>query len=145
MLNETIAISTSLLKDLALFLDAIIAESTGQVIARQVLTEYVAKITDLKEISDRELIKEVMAMSLEKIQPKVSTFEEQVSSYSFFCYMFSSAFLSENYCVDDLELILQWLQICTLRERYGDILEQDEEFPEAAKVLIGIPLESGQR
>jgi COP9 signalosome complex subunit 4 len=145
LLNETIAISTSLLKDLALFLDVIIAESTGQVIARQVLTEYVAKITDLKEISDRELIKEVMAMSLEKIQPKVSTFEEQVSSYSFFCYMFSSAFLSENYCVDDLELILQWLQICTLRERYGDILEQDEEFPEAAKVLIGIPLESGQR
>ncbi|BGP18230.1 hypothetical protein JCM10213_007859 [Rhodosporidiobolus nylandii] len=35
--------------------------------------------------------------------------------------------------------------VCTLRERYADLLEADEEFPEAAKVLIGIPLESGSR
>jgi hypothetical protein len=34
-------------------------------------------------------------------------------------------------------------EICTLREQYADLLEQDEEFPEAARVLIGIPLESG--
>lgn len=32
-----------------------------------------------------------------------------------------------------------------MREQYADLLEQDEEFPEAAKVLIGIPLESGSR
>lgn len=36
-------------------------------------------------------------------------------------------------------------QICTVREQYADLLEQDEEFPEAARVLIGIPLESGSR
>ncbi|GAA6017560.1 hypothetical protein JCM10207_001207 [Rhodosporidiobolus poonsookiae] len=35
--------------------------------------------------------------------------------------------------------------VCTLREQYADLLEEDEEFPEAAKVLIGIPLESGTR
>jgi len=35
------------------------------------------------------------------------------------------------------------LEVSTLREKYADYLEQDEEFPEAAKVLIGIPLESG--
>jgi len=32
-----------------------------------------------------------------------------------------------------------------LREKYAALLEEDEEFPEAAKVLIGIPLESGSR
>lgn len=36
-------------------------------------------------------------------------------------------------------------EVCTLRESYADLLEQDEEFPQAAKVLIGIPLESGTR
>ncbi|GAA6037358.1 hypothetical protein JCM8097_008528 [Rhodosporidiobolus ruineniae] len=35
--------------------------------------------------------------------------------------------------------------VCTLREQYAQLLEEDEEFPEAAKVLIGIPLESGTR
>ncbi|GAA5990020.1 hypothetical protein JCM11641_000587 [Rhodosporidiobolus odoratus] len=33
--------------------------------------------------------------------------------------------------------------VCALREQYANLLEEDEEFPEAAKVLIGIPLESG--
>ncbi|KAM0790127.1 hypothetical protein ACM66B_005451 [Microbotryomycetes sp. NB124-2] len=36
-------------------------------------------------------------------------------------------------------------QISALREQYADILEQDEEYTEAARVLIGIPLESGSR
>ncbi|GAA5825410.1 hypothetical protein JCM11251_006971 [Rhodosporidiobolus azoricus] len=35
--------------------------------------------------------------------------------------------------------------VCTLREEYANLLEEDEEYPEAAKVLIGIPLESGTR
>ncbi|GAA5917618.1 hypothetical protein JCM6882_001991 [Rhodosporidiobolus microsporus] len=35
--------------------------------------------------------------------------------------------------------------VCTLREQYAALLEEDEEYPEAAKVLIGIPLESGTR
>lgn len=37
------------------------------------------------------------------------------------------------------------MQVCALREQYADLLEADEEFPEAAKVLQGIPLESGTR
>lgn len=78
MLEATLQQSTRLTHDLALFVESIIAESTGQVIARQVLTEYVAKITDPSQIKDRDTSKEVMKLSLDKIQPKVSTFEEQV-------------------------------------------------------------------
>ena len=37
------------------------------------------------------------------------------------------------------------LQVCTLREEYADMLQDDEEWSEAAKVLMAIPLESGGR
>ena len=40
---------------------------------------------------------------------------------------------------------MRWMQVCALRESYADLLENDDEFSEAAKVLIGIPLESGNR
>lgn len=66
------------MQDLATFVDGIIAESTGQVISRQVLTEFVTKITDEKSGLDREMSKEIMKKSIEKIQPRVVTFEEQV-------------------------------------------------------------------
>jgi hypothetical protein len=36
-------------------------------------------------------------------------------------------------------------QVCSLREQYAELLENDEEYSEAAKVLMGIPLESGGR
>lgn len=45
----------------------------------------------------------------------------------------------------DVSLISARKQVCSLREVYAQLLEDDEEFPEAAKVLIGIPLESGSR
>jgi COP9 signalosome complex subunit 4 len=33
-------------------------------------------------------------------------------------------------------------QVVAIREQYAQLLEEDEEFREAAKVLIGIPLDS---
>ncbi|GAA5862614.1 hypothetical protein JCM1840_002613 [Sporobolomyces johnsonii] len=109
LLAQTLSSSSSLESDLAQWLSVIVASDFPQIVARQVLADYVAKVG---EIQDREQRKEVMRMSLDKLQPRVSSFEEQV---------------------------------CTLREQYADLLEADEEFPEAAKVLIGIPLESGSR
>ncbi|GAA5888719.1 hypothetical protein JCM5296_000080 [Sporobolomyces johnsonii] len=109
LLSQTLSSSSSLESDLAQWLSVIVASDFPQIVARQVLADYVAKVG---EIQDREQRKEVMRMSLDKLQPRVSSFEEQV---------------------------------CTLREQYADLLEADEEFPEAAKVLIGIPLESGSR
>jgi len=56
--------------------------------------------------------KDALALGLGKLQPRVTSFEEQV-----------------------------W----TLGEAYADLLEGEEEYPEAAKVLIGLPLESSSR
>ncbi|GAA5922692.1 hypothetical protein JCM1841_001107 [Sporobolomyces salmonicolor] len=109
LLSQTLSSSSSLESDLGQWLSVIVGSDFPQIVARQVLADYVAKVG---EIQDREQRKEVMRRSLEKLQPRVSSFEEQV---------------------------------CTLREQYADLLEADEEFPEAAKVLIGIPLESGSR
>ncbi|GAA5950086.1 hypothetical protein JCM21900_004591 [Sporobolomyces salmonicolor] len=109
LLSQTLGSSSSLESDLGQWLSVIVGSDFPQIVARQVLADYVAKVG---EIQDREQRKEVMRRSLEKLQPRVSSFEEQV---------------------------------CTLREQYADLLEADEEFPEAAKVLIGIPLESGSR
>lgn len=36
-------------------------------------------------------------------------------------------------------------QVCQLRETLADLQEQDYDFSDAAKTLIGIPLESGHR
>ncbi|GAA6061869.1 hypothetical protein JCM10212_001302 [Sporobolomyces blumeae] len=109
LLTQTLESSSSLASDLDQFLSTVVAADFPQIVARQVLQEYVAQVS---RVSDRDQKKEVMKASLNKLQPRVTSFEAEV---------------------------------CTLREQYADLLEQDEEFPEAAKVLIGIPLESGSR
>ncbi|BGP26256.1 COP9 signalosome complex subunit 4 [Rhodotorula toruloides] len=109
LLDQTLSSSKSLPTDLSQWLSVVVGSDFPQIVARQVLDGYVAK---LPEIRDRETRKELLNRSVQLLQPRVTSFEEQ---------------------------------LCKLREHYGDLLEQDEEFPEAAKVLIGIPLESGSR
>lgn len=131
LLSSTLSSSSSLQQDLAFFLDAILHADFPQIVARQALSEYVA---NLKTIADEEKRKEVMAMSLPKMQQRVTTFEEQVSRP-----------------FRRLQLLLdcpahpRFSQVCSLREQYAELLENDEEYSEAAKVLMGIPLESGGR
>ena len=76
LLSSTFESSTNLLADLYLFLSAVLSDSLAQIVARQALTEYVGK---LASIADRDARKEVMGMSLSKMQPRVTSFEEQVS------------------------------------------------------------------
>ncbi|GAA6009923.1 uncharacterized protein JCM10292_001037 [Rhodotorula paludigena] len=109
LLEQTIASSSDLATDLSQWLSVVAAADFPQIVARQVLEGFVARV---QTIADREQKKKVYATSLELLQPRITSFEEQV---------------------------------CTLREQYADLLEGDEEFPEAAKVLIGIPLEAGSR
>ncbi|GAA6020825.1 hypothetical protein JCM11491_004666 [Sporobolomyces phaffii] len=99
----------ALAPDLDRFVSTVVASDFPQIVARQVLQDYVHQVV---EIVDRDVRKEVMRTSLHQLQPRVNSFEQEV---------------------------------CVLREKYADLLEEDEEFPEAAKVLIGIPLESGSR
>lgn len=119
LLSGTLAAAdtASVIPQLALFVDAIVADQQPQVVARQVLDKFVEELAAVKQndgqgVRDRETRKDLMSAVLVKVQPKVVTFEEQV---------------------------------CKLREMYADLLEEDEEWSEAAKVLIGIPLEAGHR
>lgn len=98
---------SSLETSLSGWLDAVL--SSPQLVARQALTEFTAQ---LNSIPDRDSRKESLNLSLRKLQPRVTSFEEQVYA---------------------------------LGELYADLLEGDEEYPEAAKVLIGLPLESSAR
>jgi COP9 signalosome complex subunit 4 len=63
-------------------------------------------------ISDEDTQRRVYEMALEKVQPRVLSFEEQVTS---------------------------------IRQHLADILEDEEDWLEAAKVLQQMPLESGHR
>lgn len=81
------------------------SESTALVISRQVLQDFAVKLPDL----GKELNKEVAIYTLEKVQPRVVAFEEQIS---------------------------------TIREDLAKIYEEEEAWVDAAKTLIGIPLES---
>lgn len=67
--------SATLSADLASFLDYVLAPDFPQMVARPTVTEYVA---NLPRITDREQRKSIMAMSLDKMQPRLTTFEEQV-------------------------------------------------------------------
>ncbi len=98
---------SSLPSSLSAWLDAVLG--SPQLVARQALTEFSAQLNSIK---DHELRKDSLSLSLNKLQPRVTSFEEQV-----------------------------W----TLGESYADLLEGEEEYPEAAKVLIGLPLESSAR
>ncbi|KAK4702605.1 COP9 signalosome complex subunit 4, partial [Phenoliferia sp. Uapishka_3] len=108
LLDSTLSDTTNLLQNLSLFLDAILSDSLAQIVARPCLTEYVAKLESIEP----EMRREVMSMSIAKMQPRVTSFEEQVS---------------------------------TVRERYAELLIEDEDFSGAAKCLIGIPIDASGR
>ncbi|CAG8728417.1 30192_t:CDS:2 [Racocetra persica] len=111
-LLETILTSTDetvLAADLEIFVDHIVQEQVGLVISRQILTEFVLGID---KIGNSAIKKRVLNFALNKVQPRVVSFEEQIS---------------------------------TLREKLAEIFEAEEDWLEAAKVLQGIPLDSGLR
>ena len=77
-------------------------------ISRQILTDICVHLTKL---SDEES-KAISHFTLEKVQPRVISFEEQVAS---------------------------------IRQHLAQIYEREQQWREAANVLVGIPLETGQR
>lgn len=66
----------ALSNELLTLLDYVLAADFPQMVARPTVTEYV---NQLSQIKDREQRKEIMAASLDKMQPRTTTFEEQVS------------------------------------------------------------------
>ncbi|XP_070545183.1 COP9 signalosome complex subunit 4-like isoform X2 [Ptychodera flava] len=83
-------------------------ENVSLVISRQILTDccnHLAKLPD-------DISKEVSHFTLDKVQPRVISFEEQVAS---------------------------------VRQHLAEIYEREQRWRDAANVLVGIPLETGQK
>lgn len=93
---------------LKLFIDAIINEQVSLVISRQVLSDVGQHLTKI----DKTISKNIAHYTLEKVQPRVISFEEQVSH---------------------------------IRQHLAGIYEKEQNWQAAAKVLVGIPLETGQK
>ncbi|XP_043476723.1 COP9 signalosome complex subunit 4 [Leptopilina heterotoma] len=97
-----------LAETLKVFIEAIVNENVSLVISRQVLTDVSSRLLNLPD----EISKAVSHYTLDKVQPRVISFEEQVAS---------------------------------IRQHLADIYERNQNWREAANVLVGIPLETGQK
>lgn len=69
----------AVVKDLQTFLDAVIHEQVGLVVSRQVLSDFCSLVDGIRDIETR---KEVLRYAIERIQPRVVSFEEQVCWYT---------------------------------------------------------------
>ncbi|RZC35133.1 COP9 signalosome complex subunit 4 [Asbolus verrucosus] len=86
----------------------VVNENVSLVISRQILTEISSHLMKLPD----DVSKAVSHYMLDKVQPRVISFEEQVAS---------------------------------IRQHLADIYERNQMWREAAAVLVGIPLETGQK
>ncbi|XP_009471429.1 PREDICTED: COP9 signalosome complex subunit 4 [Nipponia nippon] len=96
------------LEALKAFVEAMVNENVSLVISRQLLTDFCTHLPSLPDST----AKEIYHFTLEKIQPRVISFEEQVAS---------------------------------IRQHLASIYEKEEDWRNAAQVLVGIPLETGQK
>lgn len=97
-----------LVEMLKIFIEAIVNEHVSLVISRQILTEVGNHLTTLSD----DISKTVSHFTLDKVLPRVISFEEQVAS---------------------------------IRQHLAQIYERCQDWREAANVLVGIPLETGQK
>lgn len=95
-------------ESLKLFIEAIVNENVSLVISRQILTDVSSNLVTQPD----EVAKPVSHFTLDKVQPRVISFEEQVAS---------------------------------IRQHLASIYEREENWRDAANVLVGIPLETGQK
>jgi COP9 signalosome complex subunit 4 len=119
--------------DLHLLVDTVVnQESVGLVVGRQVLSELVKSLGG-GTIKDSELRKRIVEDTLATVQPRITSYEEQVST-DMILFIFV--------CAIGIEICVQ---VNSLRFQLADLLEEEEEWSEAARVLMGISLDSGQR
>lgn len=90
------------------FIEAIVKETVSLVISRQLLSDVSTHLTSMAD----HVAKTVAHFTLDKVQPRVISFEEQVAS---------------------------------IRQHLADIYERESSWRDAAAVLTGIPLETGQK
>ncbi|KAG8296947.1 COP9 signalosome complex subunit 4 isoform X2 [Homalodisca vitripennis] len=109
ILDSILASSGSDIIDaLTVFIEAIVNEGVSLVISRQILTDISSHLMSLPD----NISKAVSHYTLDKVQPRVISFEEQVAS---------------------------------IRQHLASIYEREQNWRDAANVLVGIPLETGQK
>ena len=96
------------MEGLKAFIEAIVNENVSLVISRQLLSEVGSTLVQLED----SVSKAVSHFTLEVVQPRVISFEDQVGA---------------------------------IRQHLADIYEREQNWCQAAKVLVGIPLETGQK
>ncbi|EIN10646.1 hypothetical protein PUNSTDRAFT_65075 [Punctularia strigosozonata HHB-11173 SS5] len=101
-------------RDLHALVESVVNQDSV-VVGRQVLSEIVKKF---KDISDSDLRKKVVQITLDVVQPRLVSYEEQASLIA---------------------------SVNALRYQLAEILESEEEWSEAARVLMGISLDSANR
>ncbi|KAI8978599.1 PCI domain-containing protein [Pilobolus umbonatus] len=92
------------------YIEAVLDEQVGLVIARQLLSEFISLFNT--KITDQNIQKQLLKYAIERAQPRAVSFEESLSQ---------------------------------LREKLADVYENEGDGLEAAKILQGIPLDSGHR
>ncbi|XP_014663387.1 PREDICTED: COP9 signalosome complex subunit 4-like [Priapulus caudatus] len=90
------------------FVDAMAHDSMSLMISRSLLTHFCSELSKLPD----SVSKQISDYTLEKLQPRVISFEEQVAS---------------------------------IRQHLSIIYEKEQQWRNAATVLVGIPLETGQK
>lgn len=113
----------------------VVNENVSLVISRQLLTDFCTHLPNLPDAT----AKAVYHFTLEKIQPRVISFEEQVNT-------FSPLSLKLQYSGLILQLRLDvHSQVASIRQHLATIYEKEGDWRNAAQVLVGIPLETGQK
>lgn len=100
--------TSEICESLKVFIEAVVNENVSLVISRQILTDITNHLTKLPD----ELSRTISHFTLDRVQPRVISFEEQVAA---------------------------------IRQHLSSIYEREENWREAANVLVGIPLETGQK
>ncbi|KAF7301678.1 Constitutive photomorophogenic 8 [Mycena indigotica] len=108
--------STSVASDIHALVETVVnTDAVGLVVGRQVLSELVKVLGD-GAVKDEDLYKSIVEDTLSIVQPRIVSYEEQAR-----------------------------FVVNILRFQLADILEKEEEWSEAARVLMGTSLDSGQR
>lgn len=115
-------------------------ENVSLVISRQLLTDFCTHLPNLPDAT----AKAVYHFTLEKIQPRVISFEEQVNALSCLILM-DTEFVVCHWVWNNEIMFLKCVQVASIRQHLATIYEKEGDWRNAAQVLVGIPLETGQK
>lgn len=122
----------------------VVNENVSLVISRQLLSDFCAHLPNLED----SVAKQVAHFTLDKVHTRVISFEEQVSyrfSLHFTKFLFTIWSSSLNNLYRCYPYIFKLAQVAAIRQHLADIYERQCMWREAANVLVGIPLETGQK